>query len=134
MAKFLKNDLYPIECLSINFGHWESATAKDVNSLECHGNFHLHVIKEVVNKMENNTDINGAELYPVIRGKINDPKQYVLKNCKKLEMSRLFSLEMTNVMRRIIWYVELYNLIKIGPMDAEIFAKNDFLSFSYILY
>ena len=33
----------------------------------------------------------------LLHGKVNNPVQYGPKNCKKLETSRLFSLEMVNV-------------------------------------
>ncbi|GET04029.1 hypothetical protein GLOIN_2v1783898 [Rhizophagus clarus] len=38
----------PIERFAINFGRWESETAKDKKAVDCHAHFHLHLNKEVV--------------------------------------------------------------------------------------
>jgi hypothetical protein len=81
------NPTYPVECYSINFGSWESETAKDKNALECHAHFHLHLNKVVVHNMEQTKD------YPAIHGKVNDPFQYRMKDCVELETLRLSSLE-----------------------------------------
>ncbi|GES82044.1 hypothetical protein GLOIN_2v1782595 [Rhizophagus clarus] len=84
---------YPVECYSINFGSWESETAKDKNALKCHAHFHIHLSKVVVHNMEQKKDINNHYYYPAIHGKINDPFQHRMKDCVELETLRLSSLE-----------------------------------------
>lgn len=93
---------YPVECFAINFGRWESETSKDENVVECHGHFHLHITEEVVDKMEQKQDKNGHAMYPAMHGKVNDPIQYGMKNCKKLETSRLSGLEIVRINQELV--------------------------------
>ncbi|CAI2201632.1 18754_t:CDS:1, partial [Funneliformis geosporum] len=88
-----REQTYPVECYAINFGSWESETAKDKNALECHGHFHLHLNKVVVHNMEQEKGTDNLPIYPAIHGKVNDPYQYRMKDCVDLETLRLSSLE-----------------------------------------
>ena len=111
---------YPVECFAINFGRWESESSKDENVVECHGHFHLHITEEVVDKMERKQDINGYAMYPAMHGKVNDPIQYALKNCKELETSRLSSLEIASINQEL---VDLNK--KLNEMDKKLDKKFD---------
>jgi predicted metal-binding protein len=93
---------YPVECFAINFGRWKSESSKDENVVECHGHFHLHITKEIVDKMEQKKDSNGYAVYPAMHGKVNDPIQYGMKNCKKLETSRLSGLEIVGINQELV--------------------------------
>lgn len=106
---------YPVECYAINFGRWESETAKDKNALECHAHFHIHLDKNVVLGMEQKKDNNGEYYYRAMHGKINDPVHYGMKNCKKLETSRLSSLEMIDVRKDVSGLVD-----KVNGLDAKV--------------
>ena len=73
--------------------------------------------------MEQKQDINGHAMYPAIHGKINDPIQYGLKNCKELETLRLSGLEIVSINQ------ELVNLNrKLDEMDKKFNEKFDELN------
>ena len=83
-----------LEGIAVNFGKWETASAKDESeyALDCHGHFHMHLSRIAVNTL---SDIDGWE---PIRGRVKHQENYLEKDIHELEVRRLMPLE-----NSIIW-------------------------------
>ena len=89
-----KINAFALEGIAVNFGKWETASAKDESeyALDCHGHFHMHLSRVAVNTL---SDIDG---WKAIHGRVKHPENYLDKDIHELEVRRLFPLE-----NSVIW-------------------------------
>ncbi|RGB22566.1 hypothetical protein C1646_677744 [Rhizophagus diaphanus] len=102
-GKFQPNE-YPVNCFALNFGEWESEESVDRYAINCHGHLHLQLKLELVKKME--------EKFLAMRGKVDDPTHYGLKDCQELETSRLLSMENSRISHKLDLIFNTLELIK----------------------
>ena len=89
-----KINAFALEGIAVNFGKWETASAKDESeyALDCHGHFHMHLSRVAVNTL---SDIDG---WKAIHGRVKHPENYLDKDIHELEVRRLIPLE-----KSVIW-------------------------------
>eukprot|EP00731_Ephydatia_muelleri_P006195 Em0003g443a len=89
-----KINAFALEGIAVNFGKWETASAKDESeyALDCHGHFYMHLSRVAVNTL---SDIDG---WKSIHGRVKHPENYLDKDIHELEVRRLIPLE-----KSVIW-------------------------------
>ena len=83
-----------LEGIAVNFGKWETASAKDESeyALDCHGHFHMHLSRIAVNTLSH------IDSWKAIHGRVKHPENYLDKDIHELEVRRLIPLE-----NSVIW-------------------------------